>query len=158
MLPQQWHRRPAFDAGAAQQLQQQSFGLVVQMLCEHDEISLLPRIDRVARAARGGLHAFGAIRRDIHRAHVQRDTQAFALARAKRGPAARVGTDAVIDVYAGQPESQRLREPAQHLEQHHRVEAAGKAQYQPGPGEQQRFERCAYCGFEVVNAIWLRLP
>ena len=121
-LAQQQQQRQS--AKQTQQLQQQRFGLVVLVLRKDNEIGFLPRVDFVSRPPCGGLQAFCPISRHIHLMHFQRDGQPFALARAKGGPAARVGADAVINVHACKRETQRARQPAQHIEQHYRIETA----------------------------------
>ena len=128
------------------------------MLGKHDEIGLLPGVDLIAGAARGCLQPLGAIRRHIDFVQRQRNILPLAAARAKRGPAARVRADVVVDVHAGKTKIQRAGKPAQHLQQHHRIQAAGQTQRQPGPRKEQGPERRAYGGFDAVRAIRFRLP
>ncbi len=71
--PRGRHRGKAAQAGAAQQPQQQGFGLVIAMLRENDEIGLQAREHFVAGLPRGALQAEAAVGGQIHRFHLQRN-------------------------------------------------------------------------------------
>ena len=71
--PRGRHRGKAAQAGAAQQPQQQGFGLVIAMLRENDEIGLQAREHFVAGLPRGALQAEAAIGAQVHGFQLQRN-------------------------------------------------------------------------------------
>jgi hypothetical protein len=101
-LAQDRHGARTSHPGAAQQLQQQRFRLVVSMVRQRHEIALLTRKSLMAQFAGRRLDAMRAQRRDVHMFDTQRDLKTGTQVNAKIRPSIRIRTDAVMDMKCGQ--------------------------------------------------------
>lgn len=121
------HGRRTLDTRAAQQLQQQGFGLVVGVMRECDEVARLPGECRMAQLACRRFDAVLAQRGNVHRFDMQRN----GVLRAEPGTEIRPGigvlADAVMDVQCGKPPRKTRCELVQQVQQHHGIDSAAQA-------------------------------
>ena len=103
------HRRRAACSGAAQQVEQHRFGLVIALVRKRHAIGSRTRERRVSRLTRRGLEALAAPRPERDASHRERHAQASAQRAAEPLPAVRVRADAMIDVDRAQRDAHARR-------------------------------------------------
>src|SRR5258705_12886020 len=96
------HGTQTFDPGAAQQLQENRFRLVVEVVSERDEIGRQPPESLIACGARRRFETVTSRYRHTHDG--QRDRMRLAERTAKCGEAAGSGIDLMVDVQRPGPE------------------------------------------------------
>ncbi len=124
--PQHRHRRQALDPGAAQQLQQQRLGLVVEMMGrqQHRLRAQRARDRRVAGTSRGRLRTLAGRRTRIHDEAGEFDAECIADLTAMNGPITGRRLQAMIDVYCPERRRQFGAQHGERVQQHGRVEPA----------------------------------
>ena len=137
------HGARAAHTCAAQQLQQQGFGLVVGMVRQRYEIACLPGKCRMAQLARCRLDAVFAQRCNINVFDMQRNGVLRAKSGAEIRPRIGIGTDAMMNMQCGESPEKTRRKPAQQVQQHDGINPAAQAD-QDGTvrGKQRRDLRC----------------
>ncbi|MDD4881983.1 MAG: hypothetical protein PHX10_10450 [Gallionellaceae bacterium] len=131
------HGGQAVHPGAAQQAEQQGFGLVVEMVGQDDVIHRLVGIGPVAGGAGRRLQA-GGLGHDLDPADGQGNAEPAAGAAAVLGPGVGVDRETVMDVYGGQAVAEVLAQARQQVQQDGGVQSAGIAQSEAGAGGKAR--------------------
>lgn len=121
------HRRYPFDAGPAQQLQQQGLSLVVGMMGQRDVVAGLPGESGVAQFTRSRLDAVLVTQRcDVDALDMQRDALAGAKIGAEIRPRIGVRADAVMDMQSGKPPLETRSEDMQQMQQNDGIHTAAQ--------------------------------
>jgi hypothetical protein len=150
------HRRQAFRPGAAQQLQQKRFGLVVLLVRGQQKIGVERGENLLALAPRGRLDAGRVVARDLHVMKCQFNGMRSAKPGAESSPVVGMGRQAMVHMHGPQFEWIEVAQRQQGMQQNHRVESARKRQHQPRmrrdvAGKTRRHD----CGDRF---IWQELP
>ncbi len=128
------HRRRPAHTGATQQAEQQGLGLVVLVVTEGEPVAIRLGERGMARRARGGLEAVGVGAIDLDAEDLQGNARGRAALDAGARPRGGIRAEAVVDVGCEQTEAEARLQPAQDLEQHHRVRPAGERAAHPAAG------------------------
>ena len=128
------HRRQALRSGAAQQLQQERFGLVVLLVGCEQEIRVQAAKDAQALAPRGRLDAGGIVARNLHPVSGQINGMRSTEAGAEIGPVVGVGRQAMVHVHRPQVEGMPVAQRHQRMQQRDRIEPSRKCQHQVRAG------------------------
>ena len=151
------HPGKPLHARAAQQLQQNRFGLIVEVVREHDAIGACGAQGRVARFTRGAFETVTA--RDAHIDDPAGDAKRSRRAAAERGPRLRIRAEVVIHVDGAQFEPQRIAQRGEHMQQDGRIDAAAQTQHEPLTRAHEILQPISHMFDEVVRrATSIRLP
>ena len=157
-LPNERHCREPPYAGAAQQLQQERFDLIVLVLGEDDVIGPLPCKRCVTGRARRGLDAPAA--GNLDPGTCIRNVSRPALAPAKRFPQRGIRMQLVIDMQRAQPDPQPRGNAPQAIEQHDGINTAAQSHHKLIARRNDRSNLGQHTGSQVgaMRFTFARLP
>ena len=118
------HRRSPLNACAAQQLQQQGFGLVVLVMGERDEIHRLASERLMAQFARGSFDAHCAQGGNVYMFDMQGNAVIFAQLCAERCPCVSMRADAVMHMKGGEFPRILPGKPREQVQQYDGIQSA----------------------------------
>lgn len=107
---------------------------------EHDEVAIAIVERRVTCRASCAFKSQAGMRFESHFAHCALDAVLRGNAPGKIGPAISIRAEAVMDVQTGKLKRMLRGECRQHIQQHHRIDAAGETERQPRAGRNVRGE------------------